>query len=745
MVTDFTHPEGEETPCKVCQARKDLVETTITLEADDPVNKAAVPMEIGIKVIRNDNHQPIGIIQKMHDLTKTRAAEKAFRRNELLFKELLDSTPDPLVVANTDGTIILVNSQFEKEFGYQREEVIGDKVERLIPDKYRSEHINLRSNYSQDPHVRPMGHEMILEGQHKDGHIIPIEISLSPFTIDDEILTIATIHDVSERIKKEAELKRLASFPELNPIPVIEFMKDGTVTYANPASLQIFPDLKNPKAKHKAFVDMELHFSALESDLKLIRDIEIDDSTYEQNITFDPETDLYRMYVWDITKLRNLSTKMSYQATHDALTNLINRREFERRLNLAADDAKVNHKTHSLFFMDLDKFKVVNDTCGHVAGDELLKQLSSLISSSIRDTDTVARLGGDEFGILLCCCHVEKANSLAEVIRKNVEEFRFHWDNKTFKIGICIGIVTLDTKSGTVKEILSAADTACYLAKEQGRNRVHVYEADQDALIKHTDEVNWLNRINTALDQNNFILYFQKIAAINFKCNDHYEVLVRMIAEDGSTIPPSSFIPAAERFDVMSSIDHWVIQNTLAIMQKPRYKNLDLSINLSGQSLSDKKFMQECIHQIENSSVNSGRLCFEITETAMIANLNNAIHSVSILRELGCKVSLDDFGSGLSSFAYLKNLPVDFLKIDGSLIKELENDPINITMVESIIHIGHSMGLKTIAEYVENEAILNIVKNMKIDFVQGYGIAKPVPLEEISEITKLKTVTPLVM
>ena len=745
VVTRFTHPEGEETPCKVCQARKDLIDTTITLEADDKANKAGVPMEISVKVIRNENNKAIGIIQKMHDLTEARAAEKAFRRNELLFKELLNATPDPLVVCNTDGTIVLVNSQFEKEFGYQREEIIGNKIEMLVPEEHRAGHVNLRSGYTKNPHVRPMGQDMSLPGQHKDGHTIPLEISLSPFNIDDEMFTIATMHDISDRIAKEAELKRLASFPELNPIPVVEFTRDGSITYANPASLKIFPDLADANASHDIFVDMELHYAELENDLELIRDIQIGDATYEQNIIYDPETTLFRMYIWDITKLRNLSVKMSYQASHDALTNLINRREFERRLEQAAEDANVNNKIHTLCFMDLDKFKAVNDTCGHVAGDELLKQISSLIHSKIRETDTFARIGGDEFGLLLNGCPVEKAVDLAEIILKSVEDFRFHWDNKTFKIGVCIGIVTLNNKSGTLKEILSAADTACYLAKEQGRNRIHIYETDQAALQKHHNEVNWLNRINDALDKNNFVLYFQKISAINSDCNDHYEVLIRMIADDGSTIPPSAFIPAAERFDVMTSIDHWVIHHTLMIMQEPRYKDLHLSINLSGQSLGDKKFMQQCINQIENSQVNTNKLCFEITETAMITNLTNAIRSVSILRDLGCKLSLDDFGSGLSSFAYLKNLPVDFLKIDGSLIRGLENDSSNITMVESIIHIGHSMGLKTIAEYVENKAILNIVQSMKIDYVQGYGIARPVPIEELGELIELKSTRPLVV
>ena len=701
-------------------------------------------MEISVKVIRNNNNQPIGIIQKMRDLTKSRKAEKALRRSESLFKELLNATPEPLVVSNPDGTIVLVNSKFEKEFGYSREEIIGHKIEKLIPEKYRSNHVNIRTEYTFHPYTRPMGQDIKLEGQHKDGHIFPIDISLNPFTIDNETLTISTIHNISNRINKERELKRLASFPELSPNPIFEFKKDGTITYSNPASIKLFPTVTKQGFEHEIFSDIDTQYSSLEDDHELIRNIAIGDSTFEQKVIYNKETKLFRMYIWDITKLRNLTQKMTYQATHDALTNLINRREFERRLEQAAEETKFNNKNHSLCYMDLDQFKAVNDSCGHAAGDELLKQLSSKINLIIREADTFARLGGDEFGLLLISCPIEKAAIIAEEVRKIVEDFRFHWDGKTFKVGISIGIVILNKQSGSITEIQSAADTACYIAKEQGRNRVHIYEADSTATTKHANETNWLNRINIALDNDKFVLYFQKIASINNDDYEHYEVLIRMISEDGKTIPPNSFIPAAERFDIMSSVDSWVIKNILLIMQKEQYVNINFSVNLSGQSLGDLKFMQNCIDQITDSEINPAQLCFEITETAMIANLSNAIRSISILRGLGCKIALDDFGSGLSSFAYLKNLPVDYLKIDGSLIKDIENDKVNITMVKSIIHIGQSMGLETIAEYVENDTVLNLLRDLKIDFIQGYGVAKPVPLEGIkllavNQSEKIKT------
>ena len=731
VVTDFTHPEGEESPCEICMARKNLEDTVLILEKDDPVNKSRVPMEISVKVIHDKYGQPVGIIQRMRDLTQSRKAEKALRRSESLFKGLLNATPDPLIVANAEGEIILVNAEFEKAFGYTPEEIIGEKIEKLVPEKYNHAHVKMRENYIFQPHSRPMG-QIKLQGLHKDGHIIPVDINLSPFTIDGEMLVITTVHDISKRLSKEKELRRLASFPELSPDPIVEFKKDLTVTYANPAAIELFPTIAEINSTHEIFYDFEETFASLDISNELIRNIEVGNSTFEQKIIFNPETNLYRMYIWDITKLKVLTQKMSYQASHDVLTNLINRREFENRLESTINETKYDRKTHSLCYMDLDQFKVINDSCGHAAGDELLKQISALINSSIRETDTFARLGGDEFGLILKSCPIKKASDLAEDIRKNVENFRFNWDKKIFKIGVSIGIVTIDNASTSVKDVQSAADTACYIAKKQGRNRVHIYKTDSKAIAKHTNETNWLNRINNALDNNEFILYFQKIASLKISNHEHYEVLVRMLDKDGSTIPPNSFIPAAERFDIMSSVDRWVIGNTLSIMQNKQYHDIYFSINLSGQSLSDLKFMQDCLHLIRSSKINPNRLCFEITETAMIENLSNAIRSVSTLRGLGCKIALDDFGSGLSSFAYLKNLPVDYLKIDGSLIKDIESDSVNITMVKSIVNIGQSMGLETIAEYVENDAIINILRDLDIDFVQGYGVAQPVPINEIN-------------
>lgn len=592
VVTDFTHPEGEERPCAVCQARKDLQDTILILEADNPVNKAGIPLEISVKIIRDKNNKAIGIIQRMRDLTESRKAEKALRRSESLFKELLNATPDPLIVANDAGTIILVNSKFEDEFGYSRKEIIGHKIEKLVPERHAISHVKMRTQYTSNPSKALMRQGINFEGLHKDGHSIPVEINLSPFVIDEEKFIIAAIHNISERIRKEKELKRLASFPEFDPNPIIEFNEELTVTYSNPAALKLFPTLTKENTTHEVFNNIDKSYSSLKKSLEHIRNIEVGDSIFEQKIIYNPETKLFRMYIWDITKLRNLTKKMTYQATHDVLTNLINRREFERRLEQANQEIKFNNKHHSLCYMDLDQFKAVNDSCGHAAGDELLKQLSSEINLSIREADTFARLGGDEFGLLLIGCPIEKAVTITENIRTLVENFRFHWDNKVFKVGISIGIAALNKKSGSTKDIQSAADTACYIAKEQGRNRIHIYEVDSSVTEKHANETNWLNKINVALDNDRFVLYFQKILSVNDDKHEHFEILIRMLDKEGKTIPPNSFIPAAERFDIMSSVDSWVIKNTLLIMNKEEYKNINFSINLSGQSLSDLNFMK---------------------------------------------------------------------------------------------------------------------------------------------------------
>jgi diguanylate cyclase (GGDEF)-like protein/PAS domain S-box-containing protein len=438
----------------------------------------------------------------------------------------------------------------------------------------------------------------------------------------------------------------------------------------------------------------------------------------------------------DVSELRKLEEQLSYEASHDALTGLINRREFEKRVDKALSSAIEEHLHHVLLYVDLDQFKVVNDTSGHVAGDELLKQLANRLADYARDSDAFARLGGDEFGLLLENCPLEKAAHIAENLRHDISKYRFAWDDKTFEIGASIGVVPIVRDSGTFEDLLRAADSACYVAKENGRNRIHIYDADDSAIERRQGEMQWVSRIKRAIEEEKITLHVQKISAIDGDDDIlHYEMLMRMQDDDGSLIPPMAFIPAAERYGLMPQLDRYVIRKACGYIKQceasASQQTMRFSINLSGQSLSDDDFLDVVVEEINRSEIDEKMICFEITETAAIGNLIRAKRFISILRGMGCLFSLDDFGSGLSSFGYLKNLDVSYLKIDGGFIRDICNDPVNESMVRSINEVGHVLGMKTIAEFVENDEILNYLKDIGIDYVQGYGIEKPHPIDDL--------------
>jgi len=432
----------------------------------------------------------------------------------------------------------------------------------------------------------------------------------------------------------------------------------------------------------------------------------------------------------NMTAIRDMANQMAYQATHDSLTGLINRDEFERRLVEAINVARNNHEEHVLCYMDLDQFKVVNDTCGHIAGDELLKQLTVLLHRKIRKSDTLGRLGGDEFGILFLDCRLDKARQIIRILCNTINEFRFVWGDKSFEVGVSVGVVAINSQSGGLTEVLSAADSACFVAKDLGRNRIHVYQPDDQILSQRRGEMQWLPRIRHALENDRFQLYYQKFVPVSSPDSEYnIELLVRMIDEKGEIIPPMAFLPAAERYDLMPVIDRWVINNAFVNLKSYQLFNSDTNymwtINISGQSLGDEYFMDYIIGKRLEHQIDASRICFEITETAAVTNLTDATHLITALKEEGFRFALDDFGSGLSSFNYLKHLPVDYLKIDGSFVKDLMDDPIDYAMVESINQIGHILKLKTIAEFVENNETLQILKELKVDYAQGYAIHKP--------------------
>jgi diguanylate cyclase (GGDEF)-like protein/PAS domain S-box-containing protein len=437
----------------------------------------------------------------------------------------------------------------------------------------------------------------------------------------------------------------------------------------------------------------------------------------------------------DVTALVGIARQMAYQASHDSLTGLINRRTFEAYLARVLGSAKTENTHHVLCYLDLDQFKIVNDTCGHIAGDHLLRQLTVPLNSRVRTTDILGRLGGDEFGVILQHCSIDQARQVAEDLRHAIKDFRFTWQEKTFELGVSIGLVPITADSGRPDEMLSAADAACYVAKAQGRNRIQVYRPDDTAVVQRHGEMQWVHRVIQALAEDRFCLYYQTIMplATQNRGEIHGEILLRMVDEQGELVPPMAFIPAAEHYYLMPAIDRWVIRTALGVMVQTRQSASRpvaprcFAINLSGQSLGDDEFLEFVTTQLQQNDVNAEQLCFEITETAAIANLSRAIHFMTTLRAIGCRFALDDFGSGLSSFAYLKQLPVDYLKIDGSFVREMLDDPIDCAMVNSINQIGHVMSIRTIAECVENDAILAKLQELGVDYAQGYGIAKPEP------------------
>jgi diguanylate cyclase (GGDEF)-like protein/PAS domain S-box-containing protein len=432
----------------------------------------------------------------------------------------------------------------------------------------------------------------------------------------------------------------------------------------------------------------------------------------------------------DVSESRELNRRLSYAASHDILTELVNRREFETRLERALKSAKARETSYSVLHIDLDQFKIVNDACGHSAGDDLLRQIGALLKAKIRWRDTLARLGGDEFGVLLESCTIDEALRTAENLREVIGEFKFIWDERTFRLGASIGVVPITPATDDVAALLSAADSACAAAKDAGRNRVYSYQENDIDLMKRRKEMQWAARISNALEDNRFELFRQTIQPLQpgLDSGAHYELLLRMRDEQGALVSPELFIAAAERYGLTPSIDRWVIGQAFRwlVSEADERERLSLcSINLSGQSLADEKFLPFVVEQFQRSGLDGSRICFEITETAAIASYSQANRFIHALKEIGCKFALDDFGTGLSSFSYLKHFPVDFLKIDGSFVKEILHDPIDREMVRSINEIGHLTGKQTIAEFAENAEIITMLRGIGVDYAQGYGVSEP--------------------
>jgi len=701
--------------------------------------------------------------QLRQDLQDRKRIEEALRVSERKMRLVIDTAQDAVISADRDGRITDWNKAAEHIFGWRRLEIIGHPLNDLIvPERYRNDPKLGLNQYLQNAAYR--GHVRLeLVGLRRDGHEFPAEVALSSIEANGLYLFHAFVRDISERKRAEENLfqeKELAQVT-LQSIAdgVVTTNALGQITYLNPAATQITrwsaneaPGLPAVQVFNLvndtngtpagALIDRCLQEGKVFEFSKDTVLIDRDGKTIPVESSVAPIRNRAGVVIGavlvfrDVSQARKLESELSWQANHDALTGLINRTAFEQKLEQLVDIAKHEKRTHALCYLDLDQFKVVNDHCGHMAGDELLRQLSMLLNQRIRDADTLARLGGDEFGLLLADCPLAMALQISEELCQLVREFRFVWQEKLFSVGVSVGLVEISSDCESVERLLSAADAACYAAKERGRNRVQLYKPDDTNFIKLHGEMQWVSRIHKAFDENRFCLFVQPIVPLHEHAHAgaHYEVLLRLTDIDGRLVPPVSFIPAAERYQMMSAIDRWVLTTlfaTIANTRHPMPADNSYSVNLSGQSLNDDHFLTFVEKLLDDNTLPPSQLCFEITETAAITNLTKAVHFMHQLKARGCRFSLDDFGSGLSSFAYLKNLPVDYLKIDGEFIRDISVDPIDYTMVEAINNIGHLMGLKTIAEFVESQAIVDKLNEIGVDYAQGYFIGRPTRISDL--------------
>ena len=437
--------------------------------------------------------------------------------------------------------------------------------------------------------------------------------------------------------------------------------------------------------------------------------------------------------IHDVSELRGLTRKMSYQATHDPLTGLINRREFERRLVEAMESAQAEEAAHMLFYMDLDRFKVVNDSCGHLAGDNMLREIASLIKEQVRDSDFVGRLGGDEFGALLIGCPIDKARQIATDVCNAVADYRFVWKDKIFNIGISIGLVEISHVSGKAQDVISAADSACYVAKQEGRGQVHVYSARDEVLARERGDIEWLSELQAALHEDGFELAVQPIIAMSSGADSGpaVEVLIRLPGVRRSSVDTAEFLQPADRYQLMPQIDRWVVNATLTALSGGEIKlpgRRSCAINISGQTLADEAFLGFVVDALDRSAIMPSSICFEVTEGAILSNIQQAQRFIEVLHGIGCEFSLDDFGSGLGSFSSLKHLPIDYLKIDGTYTRNLRSDRVNQEMVAAMIKLARTMHFRVVAEQVEHQEDFDWLREIGVDFMQGHFVESPMPL-----------------
>ncbi|MCC5617938.1 EAL domain-containing protein [Nostoc sp. CHAB 5836] len=777
----FTFPLGVGLPGRVWALRQPEWQEDTSKQTETTFVRQSIVLENGIKTGLGIpvvvNHQVLAVLvffkctaapedkqlvenlltiaAQLGLLLQRKQLEVALQESEARFQAFMNNSPALAFMKDEAGRFVYVNESLERVFNIKLAHLQGKTDFDWLPEETARQ---VRQN---DAKVLATGQavELLETFPTPDGSLHYWLVFKFPFQDSYGCKYVGGIAvDITERKRMEEELfheKELAQIT-LHSIgdAVITTDATGKIEYFNPAAeiltgwcqqeakglllrevLRIFHETTGEPAENpveKALKSGQI--VGLANQTVLItrddRQIAIDDSAAPIRDRQNQVVGAVMVFN-DVTQKRSLSRQITWQASHDSLTGLVNRREFEQCLDQAVNNVKTHNLQYALCYLDLDQFKIVNDTCGHAAGDELLRQITTLLQTKIRQSDMLARLGGDEFGVLLYQCSLQQAIRVAEVLRETIQDFRFVWQDNIFSIGVSIGLVEINADSENQVSLLSYADAACYAAKNKGRNRVHVFQPDDEELLQQRGEMQWVSRITQALAENRFCLYSQAIVAIAPTATEesHYEILLRLRDEEGNIIAPMAFIPAAERYNLMPTIDRWVIKTLFKSWSLAEHDGKTIyALNLSGTTINDDQFISFLREQFALYQVPPQSICFEIRETVAIANLTKASQFISELQRYGCRFALDDFGSGMSSFACLKTLPVDYLKIDAGFIKNIMENSVDDAMVEAIARIGRIIGVKTIAEFVENDDILERIKALGVHYAQGYGVAKPRPL-----------------
>jgi diguanylate cyclase (GGDEF)-like protein/PAS domain S-box-containing protein len=682
--------------------------------------------------------------------------DEKIQERDRLFTDFAKTLPEIVIVH--DEKILLANESAASLIGLESQQLIGRDVADLVRPAYRALFRNTMAKRLSGEDV-PRRLEIQLINGNEAGLWVEAQSSNIEFHGHPAILTVA--RDVSYRKSLEVSLsrsKRQAQYTlESIAEGVITTDNDGKIDYMNQAAETSVGTNRDDATGHRTGELFTLVDDAdrrplgdpVERCLAMRRRVNMGrravmvtaDGEHEHSVEITaspirgPGNSISGAVVvfHDVGEIRGLTRRMSYQATHDPLTGLVNRREFERRLDEAMDDAHAEEAVHMLFYMDLDRFKAVNDSCGHMAGDNMLREVASLIREQVRDSDFVGRLGGDEFGALLIGCPIEKARQIASDICNAIADYRFVWKDKIFNIGISIGLVEISHVSGTLQDVMSAADSACYVAKQEGRGKVHVYSARDEAIARERGEIQWLRRLQDALHEDKFMLAVQPIIAMSggVDSGPALEVLIRLPDSHGRPADTAEFLRPAERYQLMPQIDRWVVNAALTALASGEIKiasGRSCALNLSGQTLGDESFLSFVVEALDRTGVAPSSVCLEVTEKAILSNVQHAQRFIEVLHGIGCEFSLDDFGSGMGSFSSLKHLPIDYLKIDGTYTRNLQADEVNQEMVMAMIKLARTMQFRIVAEEVEHQDDFDWLRNVGVDFVQGHFVEPPAPL-----------------